>query len=293
MIKNMKKVFFTLATLLLFFASQCVETRADVGPKPSVNISFRSLKEKTCFATLLSKRESTGPFSAYKKGGEKRMDRKFAGGEEIWDAFYSYEDADGFHYLQRSFKCSETENLVWDYYPPKTFKLLIYYPESKTYQVSDIQSTYAFDSYFSVRADEIKEGKISLVKQYFYEGELASFFARVILTIVIELVVAFFFGFRGRKLFYLLLFVNVFTQIFLNLGLNLLYNSFFKFILLHLFLLLEGLVFLIEWKLYKKLVNQFSKKVISGQRIFAYALTANLVSMVLGFLIGKILPGIF
>jgi hypothetical protein len=43
---------------------------ADVGPKPSVVVAFRGLQDN-CYVTLLSKTESTGPYSAYAEGTKK------------------------------------------------------------------------------------------------------------------------------------------------------------------------------------------------------------------------------
>lgn len=292
--QNKVRVFLSLFMLALFF-TPIKSAKADIGPKPSVQITFKGLGEKTVYATLLSEKESTGPFTAYQKSGEKRFEEhSFAGGEEIWNCFHEFQDGDGYYFLQRSFLVSETEKLNWNYYPPKKFKLLLYYPESKTYQLSSIEEAYAFDSYFTVDVKEaMGEELLHLKKTYFYEGELLSLFARILFTILIEVFIALFFGFRGKKLFLFLLGVNVLTQVFLNLSLNLLYNSFFRMILELLFILLEVFVFFIEYTLYKKFLTKFTEKEISKHKILLYTFVANAGSFLVGFYIAKFLPGIF
>lgn len=292
--QNKVSLFISLFMLTLLF-SPLKSLKADIGPKPSVQITFKGLGEQSVYATLLSETPSTGPFSTYEKNGEKRFDNPgFAGGEEIWTAFHDYKDADGYYFLQRSFSVSDTENLNWNYYPPKKFKLLLYYPESKTYQTSYIEKAYAFDSYFTVNGKEMEgENLLILKKTYFYEGELLFLFARIFFTILIEVFIALLFGFRGKKLLLFLLGVNVVTQVFLNLSLNLLYNSFFRMILEILFLLLEVCVFFIELKLYQKFLPRVTEKEISKNKILVYSIVANAGSFLVGFYIARFLPGIF
>ena len=42
-----------------------ITANADMGPKPSVRITFENLGDELCYGTLLSSRESTGPSSAW------------------------------------------------------------------------------------------------------------------------------------------------------------------------------------------------------------------------------------
>lgn len=290
-----KALCFLFLFLLFFVVLPHERAKADVGPKPSVQITFEGLGEKGVYATLLSETSSTGPFTAYEKSGQMRLDDKgLAGGEEIWKAFHEFKDSDGYYFLQRSFEVSDSKKLNWSYYPPKRFKLLLYYPESNTYRLSSIENAYAFDSYFTVDGKETeKDRPLHLRRTYFYEGELSSLFARIILTIVIEVLIALFWGFRGRKLFIFLFGINVLTQVFLNLSLNLLYNSFFRIILTLLFILLEVLVFFIELKLYRKFLPKYTEKELSENRILIYTFVANAGSFLAGFYIAKFLPGIF
>ena len=60
----------------------------------------------------------------------------------------------------------------------------------------------------------------SAVRSYDYAGEILALAARIVLTIALELLVAFCFGYRGKRVFALLAVVNVVTQVFLNVFLN-------------------------------------------------------------------------
>lgn len=67
-----KKVFLAIFCILVLTISFVpLPVNADIGPKPSVVISFKGLEGETYYATLLSKAESTGPYSVLKDGESK------------------------------------------------------------------------------------------------------------------------------------------------------------------------------------------------------------------------------
>ena len=96
------------------------------------------------YVTLLSKTASTGPYSAdhlddiinsYSDAAAKSAFRKFA----------AYEDEDGFFFLgAMSYLDIGDETYRWGYYPPHTFKILIYFPGTDTFAVSPVLERYAF-----------------------------------------------------------------------------------------------------------------------------------------------------
>lgn len=269
------------------------EVKADIGPKPSVRITFQGMGKEPCYGTLLANEKSTGPFTAWNGVGEYPEGKNRKVEKEIWEKFLEYQDGDGFYFLQNDFICHETGKLEWTYYPPSTFKILLYYPEKDRFYVSKVYERYAFDSYFTVDMKEVFESKEAFPakKAYFYEGELESLFLRIFLTIGIEILIALFFGFRGKKLILFIAGVNVVTQIFLNVSLNLLYNSFFRIGLLFLFSALEVMVFMIEARFYEKYFKKFSAVEISRNKIMLYALFANAISFGVGLAIARTMPG--
>jgi len=146
---------FIIITIFLSLAFS-VTAYADIGPKPSVIVRFQCVGDKECWGTLLSQKESTGPARAW---DGKEENARYNGNEyysysnldyDIWKAFVEYEDPDGFYFLQEGWNVGESSQINWTYYPPQTFKILLYFPESGKFVSSGICERYAFDSYFSV-----------------------------------------------------------------------------------------------------------------------------------------------
>lgn len=108
---------------------------------------------------------------------------------------------------------------------------------------------------------------------------ISSYLLALFLTIVIELAVAFFFGFRKKIEIIAIVFVNLLTNPILN-YLLLVNNhfSFFKSSLL-IILFLEAIVVLIEWKLLVFALQEKSKK------LLALSLAMNFCSYIAGVLI--------
>ncbi len=270
-----------------------INANADTGPKPSVRIVFENMGEQDCYGTLLSKYRSTGPASAW--DGEE--DSVYLNGldREIWEAFVNYEDGDGYYFLQTAWHCSETKQLNWTYYPPDSFKILLYYPESDTFVSSGIYERYAFDSYFTVTMEGMEGGQILLTaqKSYDYTWELFSLVCRILITVLLEIGIALLFGFRGRKLLLTILGVNVVTQVTLNVILNVInyHQGFLAFLLGYFFL--EFLVFVIETIAYAFLFKRVAAQRIAFSKIVLYSLLANLASFAGGFVIVRFVPGIF
>ena len=73
--------------------------------KPSVVIDFKGLEDENYYVTLLSKTDSTGPYSAITKGPGYTM---YESGDEDYDVFLKfagYEDGDGYYFLQYFKNC--------------------------------------------------------------------------------------------------------------------------------------------------------------------------------------------
>lgn len=314
--KNKRLFIFLLIVSLcaMFTLTVC----ADTGPKPSVNIKFENLGDELCYAALLSERESTGPASAW-DGVEAHAnhngnpDYSWSNlSYEIWKAFVDYKDSDGYYYLQETWQINESKQLNWTYYPPSHFKILLYFPESNTFAVSDIYERYAFDSYFtvdmsgfdinSVEYDEkqsndirYKEWRKELVAHESYEisSELFGLFVRIVLTVLIEILIALAFGFREKKQFLFILIVNAVTQIVLNVLLNIInYNS-GGLMMAICYVLFEIAVFVLEALIYSAFINKVSIKPKKNWLCVLYAFVANALSFALGAAIATFLPEVF
>ena len=150
----MKKLVLLLLCAAGIIAAAPMITHADTGPKPSVVIDFKGLENQTYFITLLSSTESTGPFSAIKNGNSTRYqlgDKNY----DIFLKFAAYSDEDRFYFLQFFEDSSQTQQFKWGYYPPQTFKILLYFPAMDSFIVSaECYERYAFDSYFTVSVSD-------------------------------------------------------------------------------------------------------------------------------------------
>ena len=277
--------------------------RADSGPKPSVNVSFESLSGELCYGTLLSVMESTGPAKVWDgtpedaRHNENERFKSLPYGYEIWKAFVDYADKDGYYFLQQIWQVNETNELNWGYYPPNTFKVLLYFPESGTFFVSGSCERYAFDSYFTVdlsgNKQEAGNHHIEMKRSYNYGQELFSLVARIILTIGIELVIAWLFGYRNRNQWILLVSVNAVTQIILNVLLNVInYRSGHQMFMTYYFVF-ELIVIVIEASVYRSFLCEDRSPERGKRQAAIYALVANAVSFVGGVFLARWIPGIF
>lgn len=285
------------------------KVKADMGPKASVHIQFENMSDEVCYGTLLSKEESTGPASVW-SGWEDdaRVKEKYPFSyyfkRDIWEAFVNYEDPDGYYFLQEGWTVSETKEIAWMYYPPSSFKILLYYPETNTFVSSGIYERYAFDTYYTVDMQGIQmnsvdyndnlstDERIEAYRSYDYRQEMLTLSIRIILTILIEMVVAICFGFRTKKQLLVLTLVNILTQVLLNVALNMIeYNAGPMAVKLF-YVLLEAVVFGIEAVFYCTVLKKISVKKNNGFYIL-YSLVANMISFVAGLFLYSILPGIF
>lgn len=296
------------ATITVGFPSAA---RADMGPKPSVRIHFENMGDELCYGTLLSKTKSTGPASAWDgiESHAKHSDNKSYSyadfGYEIWKAFAEYQDADGYYFLQEGWKVSETKNIEWTYYPPQSFKILLYYPETQTFIVSDIYERYAFDTYYTVDMDGVHINEVrceeangtpeglEASRSYDYSQELISLAVRIVLTILIEMIIALLFGYRHKKQLLFLAGVNGGTQIVLNVLLNIINYKGGQLAFVLFYVLLEIAVFAIEAGIFYGRLGRMGNTSQPKWLVVLYAFIANAASFGVGIMAAQWLPGIF
>ena len=300
--RRTRAAMFTAVILCVaFFLVFPAKALADAGPKPSVQVSFTGAAGGEVFyGTLLSQYDSTGPYSAW--DGTEEYARYAPGDEgyEIWKKFSDYQDSDGYYFLQEWWECSLEDGISWTYYPPYSFKILLYFPEEDLFCVSPIYERYAFDSYYTVNMagfemDSISAQDFTLVaeRSYDYTWELLSLACRIVATIGIEVAIALLFGLRQKKVLLLITYTNLVTQVLLNLALNVVNYSQGAFAFLACYVLFELAVCLIEGVWYFIQFSKVSAAPISKVRVTAYTLCANGGSLAVGILIARYLPGIF
>ena len=284
---------------------------ADMGPKASVRILFENMGDDLCYGTLLSKTESVGPSSvwdgtAVNAGHNENENYPYANLDyETWKAFAEYTDPDGYFFLQEGWLVSETKKIEWTYYPPSSFKILLYYPKTNNFVASGICERYAFDTYYTADMENMSVSSVeyggeintalmlTVSRSYDCTQEIVFLAARIVITILIEMAIALLFGFREKKQILLLTGVNTATQILLNVLLNIAnYNS-GPMVCVILYMLFEVIVFVIEAVIYCTVMNRLSEQSKRKRFYVIYSLIANAASFGIGILLSRTLPGIF
>ena len=292
--KTTKRIY-RLFVFLLLSVMLATTVFADMGPKPFVEVRVEMEGEQRFyFATLLSKEESTGPHSAVEPGSENdEWYRKHGGlsvkGKEAYDVMLHYQDPDGYYFLGEVFSCSGN-SFRWGYYPPYTFKVLLWFPDTGELVCSEPQNRYAFESVFDAT---LSGGSLHLEKNLNIPGKTLSFLARVAATLLLELALALLFGYR-KGIRYVLI-ANLVTQLGLNAALAIYAHSsgsgdmfFFLF-----YLLLELIVFVAEAIFYCFILAKTNEKHPGKWRVVLYALLANALSFVGGYFLNVLWPMVF
>ena len=296
--RRLASIFAVFALLPLLMST----VSADMGPKPSVNIEITGISEP-CWGTLLSERESTGPYTSVKDHPERRGEEQSWAGErtsaDAWDAFSAYEEIepDGYYFLNFLDDCADGQ-LSWTYYPPQKFKVALWFPEKNSMLVTGPYERYAFDSYYTLDLTNVQpeNGKLitglTMERSYDMITELIGMGVRVVLTVLLEIAVAWLFRLRARGQLRLILGVNVVTQLLLNGFLN--WYSYVNgtLFLTVLFLFGEILVLAVEGAVYSRWLPRLGEKD-APCRPWLYAFCANALSYGAGLLLAHVIPGVF
>ena len=288
-------IFLTFVLLApAFLRTETMKASADTGPKPSVRVTFENMGDELCYGTLLSKTPSTGPARAWDGTEDGKPIFNNGANETVWRAFTEFKDEDGFYFLQWFWRADENKALNWTYYPPQTFKILLYYPDRATksgaadnsaggatrdsettaasgaFCVSDVLERYAFHSYYFVDMRNVQSetigtiAKISATQGYDYSAEILGFFVRFIITLGVETLLALAFGLRTKRAFLTVLAANGATQVALNILLNaqLHFNNVYGVFPLYFFA--ELFVFVAEAALYCFILGKRKNGGVSG-----------------------------
>lgn len=141
-----------IAILLTVWSSTPVS--ADMGPKPTTTVYFSGVTGE-CYGTLLADTTTNGPHGVWDDSEAFRAYEPDDPMYAIWEKMLSYRDSDGFYFWQRVFDCTDGAKLYWGYYPPERFKVLIYFPATDSFAVSDILERTEFYSVFNVSVENM------------------------------------------------------------------------------------------------------------------------------------------
>ena len=157
---------------------------------------------------------------------------------------------------------------------------------------------YAFDSYYTLDLTNVQpeNGKLitglTMVRSYDMVTELLGLGVRIVLTVLLEIAVAWLFRLRAKGQLRLILGVNIVTQLLLNGFLN--WYSYVNgtLFLTAFFLLGEILVLAVEGKIYCRWLPGLGEEGATCHP-WLYALCANVLSCAAGLILAHVIPGVF
>ena len=268
-----KKVLLFFAVVFLFVSLFPHTLSADMGPKPSVSIKVEGIEGMKYFVTLLSDKEQYGPWSKIEE-----VDNHSSDAEDIAFAYFAnYDDPDGFCFLGNMSEMLEGDGeFSWTYYPPDKFKIAIYCFDESSLSVSDVYERDAFNAYYTVQYEK----DLLKVDEEIHLGKaLLSGIFRALVTIAVEMALAYLFKYRERKQIMTILIVNIITQLLLNVFLSVCDYLGGILVWMMMFVIGEIAVLILEYLIY---LIAFKKE--KRGKLFLYTLLANLLSGVFTFI---------
>lgn len=266
----MKRRFFVV--LLLLFLLYPSLSHADMGPKPYVSVHITG-SDKRYYATLLSSSAEYGPWRSNAVWATDAPDA-------IQQKFQQYALPEDYYFLGYVAEAAPRD-FRWGYYPPETFRILLYDEKADHFLLSTPLTRHALQNEYTVT---VKEDRITNIHfHYDYLADVPKLLALLVGTILIELAIAYLLGIRDAASLRYITLVNVGTQALLHLGLwfigfRLGTTGIMQVMRPVLLLPLEALVLGIEAFLYRR-------KLPKNQHPVRYAVLANLVSYTVSLLI--------
>lgn len=300
---HQKTLFLGIASLFALFLATATVTspinaHADFGPKPTTIVKIEGMEAVDSYYVAPLAKNDFGPSQVVTSIDQlDEHDTPTATDEKM----LTYTDVDGYLYTtMRYYECEGNQTVRWGYYPPNPFKVLFYIPGSEAFVATPALERTTFDSYFTLRLSGedylalapnsvtvIEEASISNV--YHVVPQIFGIIARMLITLMIELGIAWLFKYRSKKQLLAILLANVVTQLGLNIGLNLFYlfngGGFVYWII---FFAMELVVFIAEavfYKIFFTLKEEKDPLNYRAQWAVVYALAANALSMSIGILL--------
>ncbi len=286
-----RKLGVLLCCLILLLAVPSV-AKADMGPKSSTEITFTGLEGERYYAVFLVKPPVQKDFFSPPLLRDS-MDTISAENTEeavILQKFAQYPDADGYVALFWVDDCAKTHRIYLTRFSVPEFKILIYFPETDHFVVSDrIYQSYSFNSSFAVHAEQIglspdSQGELDLKLQntYQYGRMVLAFLVQVAITLSIEIGLALAFDLNKKQVLRFIVLVNLVTQVLLNVVLYWINYQVGLFSMAVSYFGLEILVFLLEAVLYAIYFGRLEDVFIDGWKPWVYSLVANATSFLVG-----------
>lgn len=286
--KNILIILFLFSINLFIFP-----IHADMGPKPSVTIQINGIAEDEVYYGAFLADDEEIIHAMYSENYTPKHE-EYA----IYLKFSEYTKTNNYNFHNSLWKMQGNDEFAWHYYAPTHFRILLYFPNTDTFLLSEEYTRYTFKSIYSINLNEMtihenESIKLESNKYALYAWEFISFLIRMALTIVIELYVAKSCELTSKKEKLTIFALNVITQIYLNTTLAIHYIDSGPFLFFIFYFLVEFKVFLIETIAYILILPRLSTNTIKKRTILWYTVFANFWSFLIGVIISLIIPGIY
>ena len=289
--KNNNKILKILSIILIFFIllSSINVVNADRGAKPSITIYLKNMNTKNYLIDLLVYDETgenyASPLNYNGKEGEQydaateyeeeRSSLKTITIKQLetlykinYDGWISESTRWGAYLLFADCSGNDKFKHVFSYFgTPETYKVVIINNDTGEIRVTDVIKRTDFTSNITIDFDSmnVKTGKSSF-------GIIKTILASLLLTITIEVLVAYFMNIKNIKA---IIIANIITNILLQLALIYIPAAY-----LLKFIIAEILVIFAEYLIYSFYFNNVSRK-----EIAIYTILANVITAILTFII--------
>ncbi|MCR5449919.1 MAG: hypothetical protein K6F23_11085 [Solobacterium sp.] len=280
------KILKSLMLTLVMLCAMSLPVYADMGPKPDLVIDFSGIHEP-CVVTVLSTVKSYGPNQPMQIAWMPWWDEQAPEiDKEIYQKFIDETKLLNEERTEQLYfwgVLAQSSPYVFGYYPPETFYVLVYFPETDSFLLSE--ESYTRTVFHTELAITVENGKLLFNARQPLYGIMKNWkdndavVLRLLVTVITEIVIGMFFMKYTHKSMLTVIGVNVITQILLNIVIWLRYYVLSNSVSTY-FPVLAGaevLIFLIEGFIYSKLI---SREELS--RPYLYALTANAFTCWLG-----------
>ena len=280
------KILKSLMLTLVMLCAMSLPVYADMGPKPDLVIDFSGIHEP-CVVTVLSTVKSYGPNQPMQIAWMPWWDEQAPEiDKEIYQKFIDETKLLNEARTEQLYfwgVLAQNSPYVFGYYPPETFYVLVYFPETDSFLLSE--ESYTRTVFHTELAITVENGKLLFNARQPLYGIMKSWkdndavVLRLLVTVITEIVIGMFFMKYTQKSMLTVIGVNVITQILLNIVIWLRYYVLSNSVSTY-FPVLAGaevLIFLIEGFIYSKLI---SREELS--RPYLYALIANAFTCWLG-----------
>ena len=283
--------FLALFAVILSIPSKPETVHADTGPKPDFQITIKNLEKSDYIIGFGINHDVWAYHRAYVPDEISGKDYELDNVESLNKLYYNVKLPEGWKLVDISKNYKNTTEIVVKsgYMWPSDFILIIYNELNAKYYLTEETKTYEFHSYFSFDMKNYKNEDIVLAKPivldktYEWGKEVLGFFARLLVTLAIELGLAWFFMFNKKSMLIIAI-TNAITQVGLNVGLTL-FGHFHgqQPMLFPVYMLIEAGIMLVEAIVFKKFCKRGKDQ--TNFLVITYTILANILSFVFGILL--------